>query len=655
MKARERKIMTTTQTSSGQAAIVVVLFLLGVSLVTATGFGSLGERNIRGSKATLNAFKSYVSAESGVEDVTYRLANELPVDASETLSINGGSVETTYTSIGNDKEIVGEGAIANLQRKAKVLMTPGAGVEYGYGIQVGEGGFCMDGNSEVVGDVLTGGNVLGPGASGCDRSGGSGSVTLTGNVSVANGFNDEPDDETEDADEDEYYDSTQDFGKTSPTIDIAQRFRFGTTGPTGRLWLFLRKVGNPSDLGVRVVKNASGNPSTDPADTIASTTISASDVLTFYTFVETLFPESGTVEAGTDYWFILDTANDSSNYYQMGKVNDSSSGQKATADSGSESATWSSISGGDFSFRIWRGDVTHKIDDMDITGAAWAYHIENSNVSNDVLARTVVDTDILGSVFADSITDCTVLGDAHYNTESGCVISGTRTTPTTPPDIVPYAPLALISPAQMQAWHDEAVGGGTQTCQSGEYKPADGATIGPTFIPCDLHIDNGRKIKLGGTVWVTGDIRIDNNAVLMLDPSFGTFSGALIGERPLGEDEHTHLELRQGVIVCGSEGYNSGTQKCNTSNNSFVHFIYINEPLRTSIHIENNVEGRAIFYSPQGRIKIQNGAQVRSVLVGYEFHMYPNSLLEFDEAMREVGFTEGPPGAFTIKDWRESN
>ncbi|HEY4487116.1 MAG TPA: hypothetical protein VJB70_05330 [Candidatus Paceibacterota bacterium] len=643
------------QKTSGQAAIAVVLFLLGISLLTATGFGALEERNIRGSKATLNALKSYASAESGVEDVTYRLANELAVDASETLAINDGSVTTTYTTTGNEKEIVGEGEIANLQRKAKVLMTPGSGVEYGYGIQVGEGGFCMDGNAEVIGDVLTTGDVAGPNASGCDRSGGSGSVTLIGNVSVANGFNDDPDDETEDAGEDEYYDSTQDFGKTSPTIDIAQRFRFDASGPAGRLWLFMRKVGDPGDLGVRIVKNASGNPSTNPADVIASTTISASDILTFYTFVDVIFPEGGTIQPGTDYWFILDTASNTSNYYQIGKVNDSSSGQKATANSASQSATWSSISGGDFSFRIWRGDVTHEIDDMDITGAAWAYHIEDSNVSNDVLAQTIEDTDVVGSVFADSITDCTVLGNASYNTESGCVISGTRTTPTTPPDTVPYAPLALISPAQIQAWHDEAVAGGNQTCSSGEYKPADGTIIGPKFIPCDLHIDNNRKIKLAGTVWVTGNIEIDNNAVLMLDPSFGTFSGALIGERPLGEDDHTHIELSPGVVVCGSEGYNSGTQECNTSNNSFIHFLYINEPLRTSIHIENNVEGRAVFYSPHGRIKIHNNAQVHSVVVGYEFHMYPNSLLEFDEGMREVGFTQGPPGAFIINDWRESN
>ena len=636
----------------GQAAITAVLFLIAISLVVGSGFASLGIRQTRSSRVFVNSVRSFASMESGLEDVMFRLSRQIAVDSSETLTLNGGNVVTTNDEVDSEREIIAQADVASLIQKTRVVMSGGPGIEYGYGIQVGEGGFCMDNNSDVIGDVYTTGDVLGPGAGGCDRSGGSGSVELQGNVSVANGFQDDPDDETEGGGYDEYYDSTQIFGKTSPIIDIAQKFRFDSSGPAGRLWLFLRKVGNPQPLEVRVVRNVSGRPSANPNDIMASTTIPASQVLPFYTFADVMFTTSTTLQAGTDYWFVLDASQNTSNYYEIGRLNDSSSNQKATADSANPSAVWSDISGGDFSYRIWRGGVLHKIDDMDITGTAWAHTVTNSNVSQSVSAWSVNNTDINGSVWANSIQNCSVDGDAYYNTEIGCSIWGARHTPITPLPDPPYAPFSLISPAQFQAWHDEAFASSTQSCSGGEYQPADGATIGPKYIPCDLHIRNGRKVKLGGTVWVDGNVFLDENSVLMLAPSFGTLSGALIGERPLGEDSHTHIVINQNVTICGSEGYSSSTQECYPSNNSFIHFIYLNEPLRTSIHIENNVQGRAVFYDPHGRIKIHENAQVRSVVVGFEFYMYENSLLEFDQAMQDVGFTTGPPGAFLIKDWR---
>ena len=641
------KISTSINNSAGQSAITAVFFLVAISLVIGAGFTSLGLKQINSSRIFLRSLQSYAASESGVEDVMLRISRKLPVDTNEILSIGGGNVTTATVNIGTDKEIIGSAAVNNFVRRAKVVMSEGAGAEYTFGIQVGEGGFCMDEGAQVIGNAYSSGNILGPSAGGCDRNpGGQGQKgIITGNASAGVGYSDNPNDSESN------YEQNLAFGKTSPVIDIAQKFRFSTAGPAGRLWLFLRKVGNPPPLNVRIVRNSGGVPSNNLNDIMASSTIPASAVISNYLFVDIIFATSTLLSVNTDYWFILDASQNSNNYYEVGQDSGSSSDQKATADSSSPSAVWSNISGGDINFKIWQGAVTHKISDINISGIGWAHTIDDSIIGGDALAFSLSNSTVSGSVSADSISNCTINGDASYNSKVGCSVLGNQSTPNTaPPDPV-FLPLP-INAQQIQAWHDAAAAGGTYS-GSCPYRPADGATIGPKLIPCDLEILNNRKIKLGGTVWVTGNIFLDNGSVLQLAPSYGSLSGALIGEHPLGETDHTHIVIYPGVVICGSEGYNTSTHSCNTPNGSYIHFLYINEPLMTSIHIENNVDGRAVFYDPHGRIKIQNGAHVRSAVVSYEFHMYQNTFLEFAEDLQAVGFTEGPLGAFLIKNWRE--
>ncbi len=630
----------------GQVAITVVISFLIVSLVIGAGLASLGLRQTQSSNISIKSLTSSAAAESGLDDVLLRISRGMSVDSTETLSVGGGTVETVTTDIDNDKEVRAEGDMANIIRRTKALISGGPGVEYNFGVQVGQGGFCMDNNSAVISNVYASGDILGPGAGGCDRSGGSGTASITGNASVANGHNDDPDDEEDD------YDQTLIFGKTSPTIDIAQQFRLDAAGPAGRLWIFLRKVGDPGPLEVRVVRNVSGSPSNNPNDVLARETIPVEEVVHFYTFVDVFFATSTPLLGNTDYWFILDApAANATNYYEVGQDSGSGSGQKYTANSANPSAVWNELSGRDLNFKIWRGSVLHKIDNMDISEQAWAHTIDDSNVGGDALAFSLLDSEVTGSVYAHSISNCTIQQNAHYNTKSGCTISGNQVTPTTPPSDPPLQPLALISPLQLEFWRDEAKAGGTYS-GSCPYRPANGAVIGPLFVPCDLEIRSNRTVTFAGPVWVIGNIILESNSIAQLHPSFGPLSGALVGEFPLGGDDHKHIDIQSDAVICGSEGYNDTTNDCNAGNGSYMHFIYINEPLLTSIHVNSNVEGRAVFYDPHGRIKIHSGAQVHSVVVGYEFYMYSNSLLDFETNLQSVGFMDGPPGVFLIKDWR---
>jgi len=46
----------------------------------------------------------------------------------------------------------------------------------------------------------------------------------------------------------------------------------------------------------------------------------------------------------------------------------------------------------------------------------------------------------------------------------------------------------------------------------------------------DLDVKNSAVLTITGTVWITGDITLQNTAIMELDSSFGNLSGILIAD-----------------------------------------------------------------------------------------------------------------------------
>lgn len=77
--------------NSGQAAMIAVFFFLFISLVIAGAVGYAGVSSLQSANDLLGGKKSYINAESGVEDISYRIVNGVS-GATQTMPLSGYSV-----------------------------------------------------------------------------------------------------------------------------------------------------------------------------------------------------------------------------------------------------------------------------------------------------------------------------------------------------------------------------------------------------------------------------------------------------------------------------------------------------------------------------------------------------------------------------------
>ncbi len=144
---------------------MVVTFLTFISLAVLYGIISPTVKNVSLSRGAVSSAKSYYLAESGSEDVYYRLKSGKQVSSTETISLDGGTVTTTIADVGsNEKEIISIGDLLGGARKLKTSVTISNGASFNYGVQVGQGGFVMENSSSVIGNIYSNGTVYGSGS-----------------------------------------------------------------------------------------------------------------------------------------------------------------------------------------------------------------------------------------------------------------------------------------------------------------------------------------------------------------------------------------------------------------------------------------------------------------------------------------------------------
>lgn len=141
--------------------MVATMFFLVVSITIL--FGLLGPIT-KQQKITTNLItsrQSYFTAEAGLEDVIFRIDQSMSVGTSETLNLSGSSATTVVTDTADGKQVTATGDLRSFMRKVRTNLLFGEGVTFRYGIQVGTGGFILNNNAGVVGNVYSNGNITG--------------------------------------------------------------------------------------------------------------------------------------------------------------------------------------------------------------------------------------------------------------------------------------------------------------------------------------------------------------------------------------------------------------------------------------------------------------------------------------------------------------
>ena len=435
----------------------------------------------------------------------------------------------------------------------------------------------------------------------------------------------------------------QNCSPQSPQIDVAQSFQPSISDRLTAIQLYLKKAGNPANSVLRIIRDSSGSPSTNPSDVIASTTIDAAVIGSAYSWVNFTLPTAPNLSANTTYWIVADSSFDNSNYLIWGL--DSFGGY--TRGSPKRSADWMQGGwlsvGGDLNFRAYMGGIDTSIEDVTVGGNASAHVMDGVDVAGNVQAYSYNDGIVGGNIHANSISNCTVNGAAEYNTKTACTVLGSQTTPTTPP----ADPARLDMPipdSVIQGWKNDAASGGAcvppQCLANGDYDPTQcSVSLGPKKITGNLILDDncagGQTLTLTGTVWVIGNIDISNSAKIIVSPGYGELSGVMVAD---------------GTIHLSNNGTFSGS---GTSGSYLMLLTTISGGGHhgSAIDLHNNASG-AIFYASNGMIWLHNNVNVIE-LTGYKIHLENNASIFYEIGLQNVGFSSGPAGGFDVRYWKE--
>lgn len=576
--------------NSGQAALLAVFLLTGVILSAAWGAAALALRESRVSEGNTKSRKAFFAAESGVEDATYRSIRGKAVTSSFSISLNGSSAITTVSDAGGTRTINSEGESAlSVRGLAATLKEDTTATAFHYGVQVGDGGLVMQNNSTITGNVYSNGSIVG--AQG---------AKVTGDVIAAGGINDNPSITwiTHDAD--------YAFASASSNQGIAQSFVATESGALNRVAVYLGKVGSPSsNLTTHITADNGGKPNYSD---LASAVLSPSVVGGSPSWINIAFASPVTVSSSTKYWIVLDYGNNSgSNYWNWRKdTSDAYTNNtgRYTSNWSSKSASWTNV-GGDLAFKAWIGGSNHTIDSVTIGDAS------------------------SGTGRANQFTSSTVHGSSCPN--QYCIVEN------------PARAEFPISDGVIVDWKNDAAAGGVI---NGDYSLANNASLGPQKITGDLLMTaNNKTLTVTGTIYVQGNISIDNGSTIQCAVAYGANSCVIISDG--------WIHIKNNGLFGGSGNPASFIMLVSTASCDGVSLVPPCDAAHHngSIDLHNGADG-AIFYAPHGLLNMHNGVGIQEA-TAYKISLDQTASVSYVSGLANLNFSSGPSGGWGIESWQE--
>ncbi len=247
-----------------------------------------------------------------------------------------------------------------------------------------------------------------------------------------------------------------------------------------------------------------------------------------------------------------------------------------------------------------------------------------------------------GSSYAHTIQNSNIDLNAYYVVKTNTTVGGTS---------YPYSsdqPSAdmPISDDQIDEFKNDALAGGVATCSGGSYKITTTSTLGPKKIPCDLEISGSPTITLNGHIWVTGNITIQNSAIIRIASNLGSNSVAIIADKTNDRIGSSQIQLKNSVQFFGSGSVGSFIFLMSRNNSAEV------GSSDDAIEMDNSSSGAVILYAPHGLISINNSAILKEV-TGYKIKAKNTANIIYDTGLANTLFTSGPGGGYTVLNWGE--
>ena len=216
--------------NKGAAMITLVFFFMFISLTILIGVVTPVVREFRIASENFNSKKAYFVAESGIEDMVYRVKNNMnigTIGTDRTLFMDNSflSIPTEFTDLnGGRKQITTLGDVNSNQRKVNLILNTAAGVSFNYGVLVGQGGVELDGSGTINGNIYANGPITGDSSS-----------VITGTAISANSPSILSDQSNGSGSP--VYDVI--FGNNNSTQDVAQSFNLINSSPLNKVQLYI--------------------------------------------------------------------------------------------------------------------------------------------------------------------------------------------------------------------------------------------------------------------------------------------------------------------------------------------------------------------------------------------------------------------------------
>lgn len=456
----------------GQAALIATVFFLLVSLAILGSISIMSITHLGRARELIYARNSYTTAESGLEDMIFRITSGLAVASSETINLNKGSATVTDNGvIGGVRSIVSRGNVKNRFRNVVVRFSSVAsdGNTFDSALNAGFLGVKLAGNTTIthrenylgkVGNVYSNGSI--------NASGGTADL-ITGSATIARSiandvwanlvdFGQRNSDPAIDA----LISGTSPplvmpFNETSAHFDIAQSFVAPITAYTVQAKVYMKRVNlNAPNIHAYIIPNDPsstdqfGKPfTTNGSARVADMTLQGGNPIwstNSWQWVTFQFNTSRPVIENEKYWLVLEgnedtnqpinigaSSNDSAYVYgqnncygQYNWCNSTPDGYagcaggapcfgqgtlKYSSNANAANPVWSAPGvPTDMAFRIFMGESTTGIVD---NGASTAYVTQADSI------------DVCGDIYANTILGPTDVGkEAYYqnlNTGNGSI------------------------------------------------------------------------------------------------------------------------------------------------------------------------------------------------------------------------------------------
>jgi len=593
---------------SGQV-FVIILIVLGLIVLNTLLIIGGSVTYLQATNQDIKKNEAINLAEAGIDKAVASLnATAGTYNGEPETTLGDGSYSVSVTSLDASSDLIqSTGYIPNkthpvATRTIKIQVSKGNGINFSYGVLVGQGGLDLSGGSHINGSVYSNGNI--------DLSGGG---VINGNAWVAGGTQSTADQQS---------DCTApncadyEFGRNSGNspLDVAQSFQPTATQVINKVSLKLRKVGSPANITVRILGNNGTNP--DKNNVLASGTLTASLVTGSYGFIDVTLTTNPTLTAGTTYWVMIDTSNNSTNYWQWSNntLAGYTSGQpKWSSDWNTGHPTWNNIAG-DLGFKTYMGGViTHiaGVGSSDILGSAYANTLSaNVNGALRISQQAYYQT-----------VDSNVRVNGQACPNSNCH-SG-QTDP--PPQPLP------ISDANITDWETQAQVQGTTNGNLNIGQPC--TTVLKGYITGNVSIANGCSgnltINMETPVYIHGNFSMGGGAVLRLKPSYGAQSGVIIVDGT--------VNLAGGTNVTGSGDPNS------------LMLVLSTYPSPGGAYAITTGGGNisSVLYANNGWISVSGGGTLYEV-VGQRLVITGGGTVNYQSGIPTPQLPAGPSGSFSV-------